>query len=69
MPSLDTNVGRFTEYQVIGRKLPTEKEPEPKLYRMVRRRSVQHPTGLQRRIRRRSGENWEGIERGGRTKC
>ena len=36
MPSLDTNVGRFTEYQVIGRKLPTEKEPEPKLYRMVR---------------------------------
>ncbi|QSL66740.1 hypothetical protein MERGE_001126 [Pneumocystis wakefieldiae] len=25
---------RFTEYQVIGRRLPTEKEPLPKLYRM-----------------------------------
>lgn len=27
-------MGRFTEYQVIGRKLPSEKEPQPKLYRM-----------------------------------
>lgn len=27
-------VGRLNEYQVIGRHLPTEKEPEPKLYRM-----------------------------------
>lgn len=27
-------MGRFQEYQVIGRKLPSEKEPEPKLYRM-----------------------------------
>ncbi|KAI8907254.1 ribosomal L18ae/LX protein domain-containing protein [Gorgonomyces haynaldii] len=26
--------GRFNEYQVIGRRLPTEKEPEPKLFRM-----------------------------------
>ena len=25
---------RFTEYQVIGRHLPTEAEPTPKLYRM-----------------------------------
>lgn len=27
-------MGRLNEYQVIGRHLPTEKEPEPKLYRM-----------------------------------
>lgn len=27
-------MGRFTEYSVVGRKLPTESEPEPKLYRM-----------------------------------
>jgi hypothetical protein len=27
-------MGRFKEYQVIGRKLPSDKEPEPKLYRM-----------------------------------
>jgi hypothetical protein len=27
-------MGRFAEYQVIGRKLPSEKEPQPKLYRM-----------------------------------
>ena len=27
-------MGRFQEYQVIGRKLPSEKEPQPKLYRM-----------------------------------
>lgn len=27
-------MGRFTEYSVVGRKLPTEAEPEPKLYRM-----------------------------------
>lgn len=26
--------GRLTEYQVIGRHLPTEKNPAPKLYRM-----------------------------------
>lgn len=27
-------MSRFTEYQVIGRHLPTEAEPTPKLYRM-----------------------------------
>jgi large subunit ribosomal protein L18Ae len=27
-------MGRFTEYLVIGRHVPTEKEPTPKLYRM-----------------------------------
>ncbi|KAF5104743.1 hypothetical protein DV451_000334 [Geotrichum candidum] len=27
-------VGRLNEYQIIGRRLPTESEPEPKLYRM-----------------------------------
>ncbi|KAG8933573.1 60S ribosomal protein L20 [Tulasnella sp. 419] len=27
-------MGRFTEYQVIGRKLPTATDPNPKLYRM-----------------------------------
>jgi large subunit ribosomal protein L18Ae len=27
-------MGRFTEYSVLGRKLPTESEPTPKLYRM-----------------------------------
>merc|ERR1711939_1214349 len=27
-------MGRFSEYQVIGRKLPSDKEPQPKLYRM-----------------------------------
>ncbi|WVQ69387.1 uncharacterized protein L199_007604 [Kwoniella botswanensis] len=27
-------MGRFTEYSVIGRTLPTETTPEPKLYRM-----------------------------------
>lgn len=27
-------MGRFQEYQVIGRKLPSDKEPQPKLYRM-----------------------------------
>ena len=27
-------MGRFTEYLVVGRHLPTEKEPTPKLYRM-----------------------------------
>ncbi|CAN6674552.1 large ribosomal subunit protein eL20B [Trichomonascus vanleenenianus] len=27
-------MGRLNEYQVIGRHLPTEKEPEPKLFRM-----------------------------------
>lgn len=26
--------GRLSEYQVVGRKLPTEKEPVPKIYRM-----------------------------------
>jgi large subunit ribosomal protein L18Ae len=29
-----TSVGRLNEYQVIGRRLPSEIEPEPKLYRM-----------------------------------
>jgi len=28
------NIGRLTEYQVIGRHLPTETNPTPKLYRM-----------------------------------
>lgn len=28
------SMGRFQEYQVIGRKLPSDKEPQPKLYRM-----------------------------------
>lgn len=27
-------MARFTEYSVVGRKLPTEADPEPKLYRM-----------------------------------
>jgi large subunit ribosomal protein L18Ae len=27
-------MARLSEYQVIGRRLPTEKEPNPKLYRM-----------------------------------
>lgn len=27
-------MGRFQEYSVVGRKLPSEAEPEPKLYRM-----------------------------------
>lgn len=27
-------MGRFTEYSVVGRKLPTEADPSPKLYRM-----------------------------------
>ncbi|KAJ3307485.1 60S ribosomal protein L20 [Blyttiomyces sp. JEL0837] len=27
-------MGRLSEYQVVGRKQPTEKEPVPKLYRM-----------------------------------
>lgn len=27
-------MGRLSEYMVIGRHLPTEKEPTPKLYRM-----------------------------------
>eukprot|EP00842_Homolaphlyctis_polyrhiza_P004983 jgi/Hompol1/5486/HPOL_001986-RA len=27
-------MGRLAEYQVVGRRLPTEKEPTPKLYRM-----------------------------------
>ncbi|KAI0223626.1 60S ribosomal protein L20B [Massospora cicadina] len=27
-------MGKLIEYQVIGRKLPSEKEPIPKLYRM-----------------------------------
>ena len=27
-------MGRFTEYQVIGRHLPSETNPTPKLYRM-----------------------------------
>jgi large subunit ribosomal protein L18Ae len=27
-------MGRFTEYSVVGRKLPTEQEQTPKLYRM-----------------------------------
>ncbi|KAJ9058997.1 60S ribosomal protein L20B [Entomophthora muscae] len=27
-------MGKFNEYQVIGRKLPTEREPIPKLFRM-----------------------------------
>ena len=27
-------IGRLTEYQVIGRHLPTEANPTPKLYRM-----------------------------------
>ena len=28
------SIGRLTEYQVIGRHLPTEANPTPKLYRM-----------------------------------
>lgn len=31
---LRTGIGRLTEYQVIGRHLPTETAPTPKLYRM-----------------------------------
>jgi large subunit ribosomal protein L18Ae len=27
-------MGRFTEYLVVGRRLPTEQEAEPPLYRM-----------------------------------
>ena len=27
-------MGRLQEYQIIGRKLPSDKEPQPKLYRM-----------------------------------
>ena len=27
-------MGRLNEYQVIGRRLPTDKEPLPKLFRM-----------------------------------
>jgi large subunit ribosomal protein L18Ae len=27
-------MGRLQEYQVIGRKLPSDKDPSPKLYRM-----------------------------------
>lgn len=27
-------MGRLNEYQVIGRRLPTDKEPSPKLFRM-----------------------------------
>lgn len=27
-------MGRLSEYQIIGRRLPSESEPEPKLYRM-----------------------------------
>jgi hypothetical protein len=27
-------MSRLSEYQVVGRKLPTEKEPVPKIYRM-----------------------------------
>lgn len=27
-------MGRFQEYQVVGRKLPSDKDPSPKLYRM-----------------------------------
>jgi len=30
----DLVIGRLTEYQVIGRHLPTETYPTPKLYRM-----------------------------------
>ena len=30
----NNRMGRFTEYSVVGRKLPTEADPEPKLYRM-----------------------------------
>ena len=30
----DGNAGRLREYQVIGRHLPTETNPTPKLYRM-----------------------------------
>jgi large subunit ribosomal protein L18Ae len=30
----DLAIGRLTEYQVIGRHLPTETNPTPKLYRM-----------------------------------
>lgn len=29
-----TSAGRLTEYQVIGRHLPSEANPAPKLYRM-----------------------------------
>merc|ERR1712098_170905 len=29
-----TKMGRFQEYQVIGRPLPTDSNPTPKLYRM-----------------------------------
>jgi len=32
--SLYIKMGRFTEFMVIGRHLPTEREPTPKLYRM-----------------------------------
>lgn len=31
---MDSSPGRLTEYQVIGRHLPTEANPTPKLYRM-----------------------------------
>jgi large subunit ribosomal protein L18Ae len=31
---LGFRLGRLHEYQVIGRKLPSEAEPTPKLYRM-----------------------------------
>jgi hypothetical protein len=31
---IESSAGRLTEYQVIGRHLPTEANPTPKLYRM-----------------------------------
>ena len=31
---MDMVIGRLREYQVIGRHLPTETNPNPKLYRM-----------------------------------
>ena len=33
-PALILSLGRFQEYQVIGRHLPTDANPTPKLYRM-----------------------------------
>lgn len=33
--TISSPLGRLTEYQVIGRHLPTETNPTPKLYRML----------------------------------
>jgi hypothetical protein len=60
----DGNTGRYQEYQVVGRHLPTDSNPNPKLYRMrifannnvVAKSRFWYFLGKARKVKKASGE-------------